>query len=77
MTILFTKSKINRPIGQMGKNVSEANNSLEKNKNKKNKYKKEGKSLTFRQVMSRESDVMIKLDNKATLQTSIKWDAAN
>jgi hypothetical protein len=62
----------------MGKRVSEANNSLEKNKkNKKNKYKKEGKSLTFRQVMTREREVMIKLDNKATLQTSIKWDAAN
>jgi hypothetical protein len=61
----------------MGKRISEANNSLEKNKNKKNKYKKEGKGLTFRQVMTREREVMIKLDNKATLQTSIKWDAAN
>lgn len=77
MTILFTKSKNNRPIAQMGKRVSEANNSHEKKRKKKNRYKREGKILTFRQIRTREREVMIKLDNKATLQTSIKWDAAN
>jgi hypothetical protein len=44
LTILFTKSKNNRPIVQMGKRVSEANNSHEKmKKKKKNKYKRRQK----------------------------------
>ncbi len=43
MTIVFTKSKKNRPIAQMGKRACEANNSHEKMKKNKKKYKRRQK----------------------------------
>jgi hypothetical protein len=44
LTIVFTKSKKNRPIAQMGKRVGEASNSHEKMKKKnKKKYKRRQK----------------------------------